>query len=107
MDLLVTNNLNTNKYQSNEAIKSDPTFDTNSLNLSSGTSDPLPVVTVSLRGGKKSRSTKVAGITCLWDSGATDSLINRKYTKHSKRNIRSNKVEYSTAAGMYGTKHDC
>ena len=45
-DLVVTNNLQTIKYQLNEAINNEPTFDTNSFNLSSGTSNPLPVVTV-------------------------------------------------------------
>ena len=68
---LVTKNLNIYKDQSNEAINSEPTFDISSFNLSSGTSDPLPVVTVSLWVGKKHRATTVEGITCLWDSGAT------------------------------------
>ena len=44
----MTNNLKTNKYQLNEAINNDPTFDTNNFNLYSGTIYPLPVVTVSI-----------------------------------------------------------
>ena len=48
LDHLVTENLNNYKYQSNESINSEPKFDTSIFNLSSGTSDPLPVVTVSL-----------------------------------------------------------
>ena len=48
LDQLVTKNLKTTKYQLNEVIKKDLTFDTNIFNLSSGTSDPLPVLTVSL-----------------------------------------------------------
>ena len=48
LDHVVTKNLNTNKDQSNEAINSDPTFDTSNFNLSIGTSDPLPLVTVSI-----------------------------------------------------------
>ena len=64
----MTENLNTYKDQSNEAIKSELEFDNSDLNLSRGTSDPLPVVTVSLLGGKKHRATTVAGITCLLDS---------------------------------------
>ena len=78
-------------------------FDTSNFNLSSGTSNPLPVVNVSLRGGNKHRATTVDGLTCLWDSGATDSMLKRRQTKHYERNIRSNKVEYSTASGMYCT----
>ena len=67
-DHLVTYNLNNYKDQSNEAIITEPKFDTSSFNLSSGTSNPLPVVTVSLRGGKKHTATTVSGITCFWDS---------------------------------------
>ena len=67
LDLVVTDKLNIYKDQINEAINSDPAFDNSSFNLSSGTSDPLPVVTVSLRGGKKHIATTVAGLTCLWD----------------------------------------
>ena len=65
---VVIDNLNNYKYQSNKDINSEPTFDNSSSNLSRGTSNPLPVVTVSLLGGKKHRATTVAGITCLLDS---------------------------------------
>ena len=106
LDHVVRDNLNNYKDQSNEAINSDPTFDNSSFNLSSGTSDPLPVVTVSLRGGKKNRATIVSGPTCLWDSGATNSMIKRRHTKHYERNMRSNKVEYNTDAGVYCTIND-
>ena len=80
-------------------------FDHNSFNWSSGTRDPLTVVTVSLRGGKKHRSTTVDGLTFLWDSGATNIMIKIRHTKYYERKIQSNKVEYSTAAGMYFTTH--
>ena len=68
LDHIVTENLNNYKDQGNEAINSKLEFDTSIFNLSSGNSDPLPVVTVSLRGLKKHRSTTVAGITSLWYS---------------------------------------
>ena len=106
LDHVVTNNLENNKYQSNEAISSEPNFDTSDFNLSSGTSDPLPVVTASIRGGKKHRSKTVAGLTCLWYSKATETTIKRQHTKHNERKMRSNKVENSTAAGVYYTPHD-
>ena len=48
LDHVVTNNLKKNKDQLNEATINEPTFDTNIFNLSSGTSDPLPVVTAYL-----------------------------------------------------------
>ena len=102
---VVTNNLNNNKYQSNESINSDLKFDTSNFNLSSVNSNPLPVVTISLRGGNKHRAMTVASIICLWDSESTDSIIKRQHTNHYERKIRSNKVDYSTADGMYCTTH--
>ena len=52
MDHVVSDNIKTNKNQRNDAMKNEPKFD-NEFSLSSGTKDPLPVVTVSLRGGEK------------------------------------------------------
>ena len=75
LDHVVTDNLKNYKDQGNESINSEPTFDTSKFNLSSGTSNPLPVVTISLQGGKKHRATFVAGLTWLWDSGATNRMI--------------------------------
>ena len=106
LDKVVTNNSRTTKYQINESIKNEPIFDTNSFNLSRGTSDHLPLLTVPLRGGKKHIATNIAGLTFLWYNGATYSIINRRRTKYYEGKIRSNKVEYSTAAGMYCTTHD-
>ena len=74
----MTNNINKYKYKYNYAIKNKPKFDSSFI-LSSGTRDPLPVVTVNLRGCKKHRATTVSGLTCLWDSGATDGMIKRKH----------------------------
>ena len=59
---IVNNNIKKDKDQHNEAIENEPKFDS-SFNLSSGTKDPLPVVTVSLRGDKKHIATTVASIT--------------------------------------------
>ena len=102
----MTNNLNNNKDQINESINSEPTFDTSNFNLSSGTSDPLPVVNVSIRGRKKHRAMTVAGLTCLWDSRDTDSIINRRHTKFYERKMWSNTVDYSTSAAVYCTTCD-
>ena len=79
-DHVVTDTLNNYNDQNNESIDNDPTFENSGFNLSSGTSEPLPVVTVSLRGGKKHRATVVAGLTLLWYSGATNSMIKRRHT---------------------------
>ena len=47
----------------------------------------------------------IAGLTCLWDRGATKSMINRKHTKYYKRKMQSNKVECVTSVGLYCTTH--
>ena len=75
LDHVVTSNINISKYQLNDSIENEPKFDTNSFNSSSETRDPLPVVIVTLRGGKKHRETDVSGITRLRDTGATNSII--------------------------------
>ena len=102
----MTDNLNNYNDQSNETINSEPTFDHSSFNLSSGTSESLPVVTVSLQGGKINRETIVAGLTCLWDIRATESMIKRRHTNHYERKMRSNIVEYRTVDGVCCTTHD-
>ena len=71
----MTNNIRDYNDQYNDTIDNEPTLDNSNLNLSNDTRETLPVVTVSLRGGKKHRATVVAGLTCLWDSGATDRMI--------------------------------
>ena len=106
LDHVVTDNIKTNKYQLNEAIYNDPTFDTSVFNSSSGTRDLLPVVTVTLREAKKPRATTVADITCLWDSGVTNRMVKIKHTKYYELKMLSDKVEYSTADGVYCTAHD-
>ena len=68
LDHVVTKNIKDYNYQYNFAIDDDTTLANISFNLSRSTRDPLPVVTVSLRGGNKHRATVVAGLTCLWDS---------------------------------------
>ena len=73
LDREVTNNIK-NKDQCNDSIEYEPKFD-NKFSLSSGTKDPLPVVTFSLRGGKKHRANIIAGLTSLWDSRVTDIMI--------------------------------
>ena len=55
----MTDNINKIKNQYNDAIENDPKFD-NTFSLSRKTKDPLPLVTVRLRGGKKHRATDVS-----------------------------------------------
>ena len=86
------NNIKKNKNQHNDSIEYEPKFD-NKFSLSSGTKNPIPVVTVSLRGGKKQMATIISGLTCLWYSRPTYSINNSQHTKPRKRNMSSNKVE--------------
>ena len=76
----MTDSIRKNKNQHNDAIENNLKFD-NIFILSRGTKDPLLLVTVCLRVGKKHIATVVASIICLWDSGATDNIIKRKHTK--------------------------
>ena len=48
----------------------------------------------------------IVGLTCLWDSKTTDIMIKRQHTKPYERKMCSNKVEYSTSAGLYCTMND-
>ena len=66
---------------------------------------PYQKVTVSLLVQKKHRATIVDGLTWLWDSKVTVSMIKRRHTKHNESKIRYNKVEQSTAYGVYYTTH--
>ena len=77
----MTDNIRKNKNQHNNAIEHELKFD-NKFSLSISTKDPLPVATVSLRGGKKQRETIIACLIFLWGSGDTDRTIKRKHTKH-------------------------
>ena len=67
---------------------------------------PLPVVTVSVIGVQKHRAMMVSGLTLLWYSRDTNSMIKIKHTKHHERIMRSNTVEYGTAVELYCTMHD-
>ena len=71
-------------------LKNEPTLD-NRFNLSTRTKDPLPVINVSLLGDKKHIAITVAVLTCLWDSGATNSRIKRRHNKYYERKMRSKK----------------
>ena len=101
----MTDSIKKNENQCNDAIENETKFD-NTFILYIRTKDPLLVVTVSLRVGKKKISMMVDGLTCLWNSGATESMIKIKHTKYYGRKKRSNKLEYSTAAGLCCKTHD-
>ena len=90
LDHIVTDNTRKNKNHHRDAIENDPNFDSK-FSLYRGIKDPLPVVNASLRGGKKQMEMMISVSTCLWGSGATNSMIKIKYTRKYKCIIRSNK----------------
>ena len=68
--------------------------------------DPLPVVTVSLRGGKQNWKTIISSLSCLWYSVFTNRMIKSKHTGPYERIIHSNRVEYSKDVVIYCTTYD-
>ena len=62
--------------------------------------DTLPVVTVSLRRGKKNRATIISRLTYLWDSGVTNITIRRKHNVPYEHSMHSNNVYYRTSAEL-------
>ena len=66
---------------------------------------PLPIINVHNK-GKKAREIHAAGLTCLWDGGASHSIINYSYVKKFKSRFQRNETIYDTAGGEYKTKYD-
>ena len=100
LDYIVTDNTKT-KNKCDDVIGYEPKSD-NKFILSSGPNmDPLPVATDRIRGDKKHREKMNEELRCLWNSEYTNITIKVQHTWHYERNIRSSKVDYSTAIGPY------
>ena len=67
---------------------------------------PQLIVTISLRGGKKSRKILFSGITYIRHTRLSTIMINRKHIKHHTCKLISNEVNYSTVTGLHYTMHD-
>ncbi len=68
----------------------------------------LPVaITINVHKDKKAREIHAAGLTLLWDDGASHSIINYSYVKRKfKSKFRRNEtIYYDTAGGEYKTKY--
>ena len=70
----MSTNINTN--QVNDAINNELEFDMIHSLSNNNVQDPLTIVNIRIRFGKKSRQTLNSGLTCLWDSGYTYSMLN-------------------------------
>ena len=104
MDHVVSTNINSN--QVNGVTKNELEFDSSNSIANIHIKDNKHIVTVSLRGGNKSRHTLKLSLTCLWNSEFTGIMIKCKHINYYKSKIRGNKVNCSTAAGSYTTTHD-
>ena len=71
-----------------------------------GSEGTLPLTIVNVHKGKKAREIHAAGLTCLWDGGASHSIISYDYVKKFKSKFRRNVTTYDTAGGEYKTKYD-
>ena len=72
-------NININNNQVNDAVNNKLEFDSSNSLSNNPVKDPLPIVTVILRGGKKSRKILNSDLICLWDIGSTDRMIKSNY----------------------------
>jgi hypothetical protein len=47
----------------------------------------------------------VAGLSCLWDTGASDSMVKKSFVRKFREKFHKNKQEYDTAGGTYTTSN--
>ena len=67
---------------------------------------PIPVTTVDILKGKKAREIHVAGLSCLWDGGASDSMVKKSYVRKFRDKFKHNLQVYDTAAGEYTSEYE-
>ena len=99
----MSNYIKNNKV--NEIINNGLKFYSANNSVNNTVEHPFTIVTIRLRGSKKSKQTLKPGLICLWDSGATDIMLKFKHIKPYKSKLRSKTVEYSTDFGPYITTH--
>ena len=100
----MSTNINTN--QVNDAINNELEFDMIHSLSNNNVQDPLTIVNIRIRFGKKSRQTLNSGLTCLWDIGYTNNMISCKHINHYNTKLRTINVKYITGAGLYKPPHD-
>ena len=102
MDHVVNTNIKHNPV--NDVIDNELKFDRSNSLANNPVKDTLHIVTIMLRGRKKSRQTLSSGLTFLWDSGATKIMIKCKHINPYKSKLSDNRVKYSTDDVPYRTK---
>ena len=63
------------------------------------------MTTVDILKGKKAHEIHVAGLSCLWDGGASDSMIKKSYVRKFKDKFQHSPQIYETAAGEYTSEY--
>ena len=62
---------------------------------------PCPIISVDIRKGKKARDIHVARLSCLWDTGASDSMVKKSFVCKFQEDFHRNKQQHDTAGGTY------
>ena len=92
--------------QGNDIIENELKFDSRNNLVNDTVEHPLPILTISLKGGRKSIKTLKSVLSRLGNRGANSRMISCKHIQPYKSKLRSNKVGYSMAAGPYIITHD-
>ena len=67
---------------------------------------PIPVTTVDILKGKKAREIHVAGLSCLWDGGASNNMVKISYVRKFRDKFKHNLQIYDTATGEYTSEYE-
>ena len=63
-----------------------------------------PITSVDIRKGKKAREIHVAGLSCLWDTGASNSMVKKSFVRKFREKFRKiNKNMILPAARIHPT----
>ena len=66
---------------------------------------PIPVTTVDILKGKKACEIHVAGLSCLWGGGASDSMVKKSHVHKFRDKFKHNLQVYDTATGEYTSEY--
>ena len=82
IDKVINFNLNStfnSKNSINNELRFSSSNDVTATTAPANEESPTPVIAVDILKGKKAREIHVAGLTCLWDGRASDSMVKKSY----------------------------
>ena len=107
MDKVIDDNKNTNlKNPKYNEIRFSSSNDIDTTIPLRDTELPIPVTTVDILKGKKVREIHGAWLSCLWDGGASDSMVKKSYVRKFRDKFKHNLQVYDTAAGKYTSEYE-